>query len=172
MSASRAAALAAPQWPTAPSAGLIASLSVRPWIDHTADGKGFAPVLITHPPGRHDADTAVAIEHRMHCVARSLGAAPPWATLPNVGERVAVHSGVVLVRLDGCDHMLTMRAGRWAQVIVELGQVLLAVGLDPLSPGACGADVDEYIECSGKSGRLYFALAEVAESPRHMQAAP
>ncbi|MFG2526360.1 hypothetical protein [Streptomyces sp. NPDC048527] len=75
-----------------------------------------------------------------------------------------MHSGVVLVRLDGCGHMLTMRAGRWAQVIVELGQVLLAVGLDPLSPGACGADVDEYIECSGKSGRLYFAIAEVAET--------
>ncbi|MFF1356004.1 hypothetical protein [Streptomyces sp. NPDC058297] len=158
--------------PRVPTPGLIASLSVRPWIDHTADGTGFAPVLITHPPARRDADTAAAISQRMLSVARALGAAPPRATLPYVGERVAVHNGIVLVRLDGSEHMLTMRAGRWAQVIVEIGQVLLAVGLDPLSPGACGADVDEYIECSGKAGRLYFAIAEVAESPRHMQATP
>ncbi|MFD3558239.1 hypothetical protein ACFWVU_01005 [Streptomyces sp. NPDC058686] len=164
--------ISTPSTPRVPTPGLIASLSVRPWIDHTTDGTGFAPVLITHPPARRDADSAAAIGQRMLSVARALGAMPPRATLPNVGARVAVHNGVVLVRLDGSEHMLTLRVGRWAQVIVELGQVLLAVGLDPLPPGACSADVDEYIECSGKAGRLYFAIAEVAESPRHMQATP
>ncbi|MFG2526359.1 hypothetical protein [Streptomyces sp. NPDC048527] len=74
MSASGAAALVAPQLSSVPSAGLIASLSVRPWIDLTADGTGFAPVLITHPPARRDADTAVAIGQRTLSVARALGA--------------------------------------------------------------------------------------------------
>ncbi|MCX5321836.1 hypothetical protein [Streptomyces sp. NBC_00120] len=164
--------ISTPSTPRVPTPGLIASLSVRPWIDHTTDGTRFAPVLITHPPARRDADTAAAISQRMLSVARALGAKPPRATLPNVGARVAVHNRVVLVRLDDSEHMLMMRAGRWAQVIVELGQVLLTVGLDPLSPGACGADVDEYIECSRKADRLYFAIADVAESPRYMQATP
>lgn len=154
--------------PAVPTPGLIASLGVRPWVDRTNDGEGFAPMLITHPPARRDADTAATIEARMRSVAHALGAAPAHETLPDAGERIAVHNGVMLLRLDGTPHTLTTRAGNWGRVITEIGHVLLAVGLDPLSPAAVGPEVDEYLVSSAKSGRLYFAAATVADPARRI----
>jgi hypothetical protein len=156
----------------APSPGVIASLSVRPWVDHTPDGSGFAPMLITHPAPRRDADTAAAITARMLGVAHALGAAPADDTLPDVGERVAVHNDRVLLRLDGTPCTLTTRAGQWGRMICVIGHVLIAVGLDPLSTAAVGPEVDEYLVTSLKSGRLYFAAASVADSARLIQAGP
>ncbi|MFI7009953.1 hypothetical protein [Streptomyces sp. NPDC050145] len=158
----------------APTPGVIASLCVRPWVDRTLDGDGFAPMLITHPEPRRDADTAAAIEARMLGIVRALGAAPADRTLPDVGDRIAVHNGVVLVRLDGTEHALTTRAGHWGQVITEIGHVLIAVGLDPLPAAAVGPAVDEYLVTSTKSGRLYFAAASVAVPARriHTRAHP
>ncbi|MGW5097088.1 hypothetical protein ACWEQ1_19265 [Streptomyces nodosus] len=155
--------------PAVPTPGVIVSLSVRPWVDHTSDGRGFAPMLITHPEPRRDDDTAAAIESRMLSVAHALGAAPAHKTLPDAGERVAVHNDVVLVRLDGTPHGLITRAGHWGRVITEIGHVLLAVGLDPLSPAAVGPEVDEYLVASMNAGRLYFAAASVTASARHIQ---
>ncbi|MFZ3558850.1 MULTISPECIES: hypothetical protein [unclassified Streptomyces] len=129
-------------------------------------------MLITHPEPRRDADTAAVIESRMLSIAHALGAAPAHKTLPDVGERVAVHNGVVLVRLDGTPHTLTTRAGNWGQVICEIGHVLLAVGLDPLSTAANGAEVNEYITASVKANRLHFASASVTESVPPMCAQP
>lgn len=169
MTANRTAAPATRSLPV-PTPTLIASLWVRPWVDHTTDGHGFAPMLITHPPARRDIDTAAAIEARMRCVAHALGAAPPHATLPDAGERIAVQNGVVLVRLDGTSHTLTTRAGNWGRVISEIGQVLLAVGLDPLPNTAVGPGVDAYIRASVTADRLYFAAASVADSARVMNA--
>lgn len=155
----------------APGAGDIASLSVRPWVDRIGD-QGFAPMLITHPTPRRDVDTAAVIESRMFRVTQALGAAPAHETLPDAGERIAVQNGVVLVRLDGTPHSLTTRAGNWGRVICEIGHVLLAVGLDPLSPSATGVEVNDYITTSVKANRLYFAAASVAESARRMYAQP
>ncbi|MEU3124167.1 hypothetical protein ABZ696_28355 [Streptomyces albidoflavus] len=126
-------------------------------------------MLITHPTLLRDDDTAAVIESRMRSVAHALGAAPADRTLPDVGERIAVHNDVVLVRLDGTPHLLTTHAGNWGRVITEIGHVLLAVGLDPLSPAAVGPEVDEYLVASMNAGRLYFAAASVAASARHIQ---
>ncbi|SDL43417.1 hypothetical protein [Streptomyces indicus] len=160
---------AAPLTPAVPTPGLIASLSASSWVDRVGD-QVFAPMLITHPPARRDADTAAVIEARMLSVAHALGAAPGNVTLPDVGVRVAVHNGVVLVRLDGTPHMLTTRAGNWGRAVTEIGHVLLAVGLDPLSPAANAVETNEYITTSVKADRVYFAAATVADSPRLIQA--
>lgn len=56
-------------------------------------------------------------------------------------------------------------------MITEIGHVLLAVGLDPLSTAANGAEVNEYITASVKANRLYFAAASVAASARWIRAA-
>jgi hypothetical protein len=154
--------------PVAPTAGTLALLSVRPWLDYTVDGKTFAPMLITHRPGRRDDETPQAIEARMRGIANALGAAPAAAPLQSTGPRVAVHRGVVMVRLDGIEHVLTVRAGRWARIVEDLGQVLLVVGLDPLSQASAQVEVDQYIEKSVHSGGLYMAVAGVVESPRHL----
>ncbi|WP_261398791.1 hypothetical protein [Streptomyces misionensis] len=151
----------------APTPGVIASLAVRPWIDHTAAGQNFAPMLITHPTPRRPDDTPEAIEAGMRGVAQALGAGRPDCFLPDVGPRVAIHRGTVLIRFEGAPHLLTTRAPRWVQIVTGLGLVLLAVGFDPLSPGTHGAEVDEYIERAGKSDRIRFAGARVAHSARH-----
>ncbi|MFZ3562896.1 MULTISPECIES: hypothetical protein [unclassified Streptomyces] len=157
--------------PAVPTPGVIATLSVRPWVDSIGD-QGFAPMLITHPTPRSDATTADAIEARMLSVAHALGTAPADRTLPDAGERIAVHNGVVLVHLDGTPHALTTRAGNWGRVIREIGHVLLAVGLDPLPPAANGAEVTDYITASVKANRLHFAAASVAAPARRMDAQP
>lgn len=155
--------------PIAPTPGTLASLSVRPWLDFTVDGKTFAPMLITHRPGRRDDETPRTIEARMLGIANALGAAPAAAPLQSTGPRVAMHRGVVLVRLDGTDHALTVRAGRWGRIVQDLGQVLLVVGTLPLYESAAQAEVDQYIESSVGAGCLYLAVAGVAESARHLR---
>ncbi|WP_029391765.1 hypothetical protein [Streptomyces xiaopingdaonensis] len=149
--------------PPVPTPGLIASLHVRLWLDHTADGRQFAPLLITHPPARRTGEDAATIEARMRGVAEAIGASPPGPLLPESGPRLTVHgAGLLLVHLDGTPHALRLhQPARRLHVLAGLGQVLLAVGLDPLGSHACGAAVDRYVEAAGEAGRVCFAAAGV-----------
>lgn len=156
-----------------PTPGLIATINARTWLDHTIDGRVFSPVLLTYPaPQFEDADP-VEVERQMSIVAASLGARPPGPALPEIGERVTVHDGgVTLVHFDGSPYALRLpKHPRWTQVVAGLGQVLLAVGLDELSPVASRSEVDEYIETAGSNGRILFGLACVATSPRSVRRA-
>ncbi|MEU1787893.1 hypothetical protein ABZ553_18790 [Streptomyces sparsogenes] len=153
--------------PPAPAPGLIAILNPRLWLDHTIGGNIFTALLLTHPtPQVEDVDPA-AIERTMHGVAASLGVAPRDQGLVNVGERLTVHpGGVILLHFDGAEYALRLPAHpRWAQTIAGFGKVLPAVGLDELSSVASPAEVDEYIETGGETGRLLVGLARVADSP-------
>jgi len=152
--------------PAVPTPGVIASLSVRPWVDTTLGGKSVAPMLITHPPALRDGDTAIVIEERTRGVAHALGAAPAHATVPDVGTRIAVHRGVAVVRLDGTEHALTTRAGTWGRTVTKIGHVLLVAGLDPLAASVRGPDLGDYLTSSAKADRLYLAAARVAARPR------
>ncbi|MEU9792662.1 hypothetical protein AB0E27_18890 [Streptomyces sparsogenes] len=159
--------------PPVPTPGLIASLNPRLWLDHTIGGEVFAALLLTHPaPQLEDVDP-VEIERTMHRVAASLGLAPRDQGLMDVGERLTVHKGgVILLHFDGAQYALRLPAHpRWAQTIAGFGKVLLAVGLDELSPVASPAEIDEYIEAGGETGRLLVGLARVADSPRTIRRA-
>lgn len=149
--------------PAAPAPGLIASLGVRLWLDHTSDGRQFAPLLLTHPPARRGGETAATIERDMRLVADSLGALPPGPSVPYVGERVALRDGgLLLVRFNGAGHVLRVRkVARLADMLDHLGHVLIVVGLDPLDKLAHGDAVDRYIEGVCEAGRVRFARADV-----------
>lgn len=154
--------------PPVPTPGLIAALNARLWLDHTIGGEVFTALLLTHPaPQFEDVDPA-EVERTMRGVAASLGVAPRSQELADVGERLTVHSGgVILLHFDGSPYGLRLPAHpRWAQAIGGFGRVLLAVGLDELSPVASRAEVDEYIEAGGDTGRLLVGLATVGDSPR------
>ncbi|MEV8393179.1 MULTISPECIES: hypothetical protein [unclassified Streptomyces] len=162
-----------------PAPGLIAQLNVRTWLDHTVDGRVFAPMLITYPaPQFEDVDSA-EVELQMRGVAASLGAVPTELSTDNdkstatTGARVSIHQGgAILVHFEGSHYALrVLKSARWAGVIANLGHVLLAVGLDELSAVASRAEVDEYIEHAGRTGRIHAAVADVAVSPRHVQRA-
>lgn len=145
---------------TTPTAGLIASLGVRIWVDHAPDGGQFVPLLLTHPPARRSGESAATIERDMQLVADALGALPCEAQLPYVGDRVALRDGgLMVVRFDGAGHVLRVRKlERLAPMLDALGQVVIVVGLDPL---AHGDDVDRYIEHASAANRLRCALAGV-----------
>lgn len=149
--------------PTAPTPGLIASLGVRVWLDHTGGGCQFVSMLLTHPPARRAGETAASIERDMRIVAASLRAARPHEHVPYVGKRVGLRDGGLLfVRFDGGGHVLRVRKpARLAPMLEALGHVVLVVGLDPLDPLADGDDVDRYIENGGVADRLRLAAAGV-----------
>ncbi|MCX2967277.1 MULTISPECIES: hypothetical protein [Streptomyces] len=155
----------APAAPAPPSPGLIASLRVRAWLDHTVDGRAFAPVLITHPANAGDLPGVV--EPRMRTVARALGARPAGAHVPDVGPRVIVRRGGLLVRFDGTPFVLRVaKPARWGTALAALGRALLVVGLDPLPARAAQPEVDAYLEHACADDRVHVAAAGVRVAGR------
>lgn len=160
---------------TTPPAGLLASLNVRTWLDHTIEGgQQFAPLLLTHPPARRRGESVEQIERDMRLVADALGAVPPGEHVPYVGDRISIRDGgLLLVKFDGGGHMLRVRKlARLAPLLDELGHMLLVVGLDPLDPLAHGVGVDRYVERVAETGRCRFAAAGIADTPRSGGALP
>ncbi|MDX3224392.1 hypothetical protein [Streptomyces sp. ME19-01-6] len=154
--------------PPVPTPGLIASLNARLWLDHTPGDEVFTSLLLSFPaPQFADVDPA-EVERTMRGVGASLGVAPRGQGLADVGERLTVHAGgVILLHFDGSRYAMRLPAHpRWAKAISGFGRVLLAVGLDELSPVASRVEIDEYIEAGGETGRLLVGLAMVADSPR------
>ncbi|MGW7248801.1 hypothetical protein [Streptomyces decoyicus] len=155
----------------APTPGLIASLNVRTWLDHTASNDVFTVLMLSYPAPQFGEIDADAVEWTMRGVAAALGALPADRPVPTIGARVITAGGDALVWFAGCPYALRLTHPRWTQTITRLGRVLLAVGLDELSPVASRAEVDEYIEGSRASGRMHVALADVGTSPREARAA-
>lgn len=157
--------------PPKPTPGLIASLNVRVWLHYTMNDEAFPFLMLTYPaPQFEDVDPA-AVEHTMRGVAASLGAAPLGEPLPKVGARVIRRDGDAFVWFADCPYALKVSQPAWARRIAELGHVLLAVGLDELSPVASRAEVDEYIATAGECGRMHVALADVGSTAREARAA-
>ncbi|MFJ8920136.1 hypothetical protein ACIREK_11760 [Streptomyces sp. NPDC102415] len=155
----------------APTPGLIAQLNARTALNFNDSGRTWASLLITHPaPQFEDVDRA-QVERLMLGVAVTLGAVP--AALPAAPgrapsfsvDRVSIApSGETLVHFDGTPwQMRVTRSPTWSRVMAGIGQVLLVVGLDELSPTASAAEVDEYIECLGTAHRLYATVSSVAD---------
>ncbi|MFF9690212.1 hypothetical protein [Streptomyces sp. NPDC014623] len=154
-----------------PTPGLIASLNAHTALNPNAQGRTYASLLLTHPaPQFEDVDRA-KVERLMLGVAEALGAVP--AVLPaGTGrapsfsvDRVSIApSGETLVHFNGTPwQMRVARSPSWSRVMAGIGQVLLVVGLDELSPVASAAEIDEYIESAGEAGRLYATVSSVAD---------
>ncbi|KUL26652.1 hypothetical protein ADL12_32380 [Streptomyces regalis] len=150
----------------APSAGLLASVAAWFWIDLTQAGH-VAFLLIAHPPERRPDESPQEIEARMRGLADALTLAAPHKPLPHIGPRLFMHrSADALLSLDDCDYLLRVPiGGEWARFACAGGTVTIAVGLDPLGPGAPLAVVDAYVTERVIEGRLYLGKTR-AEHPR------
>ncbi|WP_329151181.1 hypothetical protein OIU91_28275 [Streptomyces sp. NBC_01456] len=158
--------------PPIPTAGLIASLNVRTWLDHTADDTVFSALLITHPVPQFEAVDPSEVERRMRGVALAIGAVPLGTPPPEIAARVTCQGETALVHFEGCPYSIKVPAYRhWAKTVTGFGQVLLAVGLDALPAVASRAHVDEYLQLAGEYGRMHFALATLGGSPGDIRAA-
>jgi hypothetical protein len=141
----------------------MAVLGAWTWLGIDPADADTAHVLLAHPPGHTDHDTAVAIEARMRQLSAALGGlAPPRA--PDLGGRLLIADATtVLLRFHGTHYgmRLPVRPG-WTQHVCEHGQAVILVGLDPLPRSADLAHVDAYLDAGLASGRLLFGLAHPA----------
>lgn len=157
--------------PPAPTPGLLASLSVRTWIEHTKDDEMFAAVLVTHPTPQFEELPPGEIEQRMRGVAAAFGAIPyiNGMTVPLVGARIMRAGDVALLRVADCPYGLKVVHPRWVRTLGDGDTVLLAVGTDALSRVASRSETYEYRLTQVEAGRMHVALAQVVSSARNAQ---
>ncbi|WP_310727243.1 hypothetical protein [Streptomyces sp. N2A] len=148
-----------------PGPGLLAALGAWTWLGVDPDGTDLAHVLLTHPPGHTEHDTAEAIEARMRCLSASLGGlAEPQDPTPDLGERLLiVGTTTVLLRFHGSRFgtRLPVRPG-WTHHVRHHEQAVVVLGLDPLARSADLKRVDAYLDAGLSSGRLLLGLAHPA----------
>lgn len=155
----------------APSKGLILSLTVRTSLEHTADDGAFGVVMLTYPAPQFGEVDPDDVELKMRGVAAALGAAPYGGPVPTVGARIYMQGTDAALWFTGCDFGLKIRHPRWASAAERLDEVLLAVGLSELSPGACRAEVAEYRVNMAKAGGLHVARAQIGTIRANVHAA-
>ncbi|MFI9231675.1 hypothetical protein [Streptomyces rimosus] len=147
---------------TGPGPGLLAALGAWTWLGLDPGDTPLAHLHLAHPPGRTARDTPAAIEARMRHISAALGGlATPEERVPNLGARLLMVSPTtVLLRFDGTSYglRLPVRPG-WTQHVHRHGQVVITIGLAPLTRSAGLAAVDTYLDDALASGRLLFGLA-------------
>ncbi|GGU43073.1 hypothetical protein GCM10010211_02980 [Streptomyces albospinus] len=148
-----------------PGPGLLAALGAWTWLGVDPADTDLAHLLLAHPPGRTEHDTAAAIEARMRRRSASLGGlAEPQDPVPDLGERLLiVDTSTVLLRFHGSRFgtRLPVRSG-WTRHVRDHRQALIVIGSDPLPRSADLPRVDAYLDAGLASGRLLFGLAHPA----------
>ncbi|MFD0034847.1 hypothetical protein ACFVJK_42880 [Streptomyces sp. NPDC127172] len=151
--------------PCTPTPGLIASLGTHTWLDQTAAGDVFGVLLITYrAPQFDDADPAL-VEQQMRGLVAAAGARLPDEPPQADGSWVRRVGTDVLVHFAHCTTALRVRQPRLARVFANLGGVLLVIGLDELSPIACRAEIDDYLERGRGASRLFATIAGIVDGP-------
>lgn len=146
-----------------PTPGVIASLRARTWIRIKTDGDVEEYNLLLITSGMPRDRTEGGTELQMRGVAAALGLAGTSELIPDVGERVVLRRGDLLIRFDGTDYAMRLRLPtEHTEAMAQLGRMLLAVGLDPLDPHADLAAADTYIDEATRAGRMYFGSARVS----------
>ncbi|MEU8776285.1 hypothetical protein [Streptomyces sp. NPDC048606] len=147
----------------APAPGLLASVIVMTSLDDTPLGH-VAFLLIAHPPARRGGETPLTIETQMRGLGAALGLATTSEPLPDIGRRLQMqgHQAAIL-DVGQCDYMLRVPAGsgEWARFVAKGGPVVVALGLDELSPGSDRAKVEEYLAASAVADRLLLGKTYV-----------
>ena len=147
-----------------PGPGLLAALGAWTWLGVDPADTDLAHLLLAHPPGHTQRDTAAAIEARMRHHSAALGSlAEPQHPIPDLGDRLLIAVTTTVLRFDGTRFgmRLPVRTG-WAEHVRTHGQAVVVMGLDPLPRSADLARVDAYLDAGLASGRLLFGLAHPA----------
>ncbi|MEV5983525.1 hypothetical protein AB0L85_00660 [Streptomyces sp. NPDC052051] len=140
-----------------PGPGFMATLLTTTWLDSTEDLGDVAWVLIAHTGARRRGETPETIETNLMGIVDALGLSPMSETLPNVGGRLVVRTGITAVHYGHPRYVLRLpRASQRRTTHVALGgPAVIAVGLAPAPPGAGQDGIDKYLWSSGSNGRVY-----------------
>ncbi|MFI9358673.1 hypothetical protein [Streptomyces lydicus] len=140
---------------------MLAALGAWTWLGVDPADTDLAHLLLAHPPGHTERDTAAAIEDRMRHLSASLGGlAGPQDPIPDLGNRLLTAGTTTVLRFDGTRYgtRLPVRTG-WTEHVHGHGQAVVVIGLDPLPRSADLPRVDAYLDAGLLSGRLLFGIA-------------
>ncbi|MEU8539487.1 hypothetical protein AB0C52_05705 [Streptomyces sp. NPDC048717] len=144
----------------APDAGFVSTLLTSTWVDRATDGVPLVWLSLAYPDSGLS-DWTTEIESRLLGLAESLGLALASKPLPDTGGRVILRAGTAALYYGHPTAVLRLphTSRRWMSHVAHGGAVVLALGLDPIPPGADRDGIEEYLLRSGEADRLYMGMA-------------
>ncbi|WP_050514813.1 hypothetical protein [Streptomyces rimosus] len=147
----------------APGPGFIAGVVTSTWLDTASPAGHVAWLLMAHPSPRRPGETAQGIEDQILGIADALGLRTASRRLTVIGDRLSVR-GPRLV-LDYGHPRFALRvpnpSPRWLDHILHGGYVCLALGLDPVPPGAGPDAIEAYLRRSFTRDRVFVGVTGV-----------
>lgn len=119
--------VAAAEYPLAPTAEFLATLSAWTWIDSTPEGL-VAFLLVAHPQG---------VEDEMVALAMSMGMATPEHVMPDLEPRLRCGTTNAVLEVPGAAAGLRVpTSSEWSQFARGGGPIVVLVSAAPLARDA------------------------------------
>ncbi|WP_137991287.1 hypothetical protein [Streptomyces vilmorinianum] len=163
-----------------PGAARHNQIAVAPWVDRSSAAGAHCRLLLVHDPLR-PGEQLCEVARAMLGVASGLGLAPAHQGARHIGPVLCMRHGattvgplhgervlhvpgrtIILLNYGHEDCLLRVPDGNpaWAATAATLGQVHIAVALDPGSVGP-GDDAASFARRSAAVGRLWTGIASV-----------
>ncbi|MER8042604.1 hypothetical protein [Streptomyces sp. NPDC094032] len=148
-----------------PGLGFVAGCVISTWIDAAtlATRTPVAYILIAHVPPRRPGETTESIEEGLMGMVDGMKLRPASERVPITGARLGIRGP--FVALDYGNPGGTIRLPRteeaWRAHALRGSPVCIAVGLDPIPPGASQDTVGDYLARVSAADRLYLGATTV-----------
>ncbi|WP_411141405.1 hypothetical protein [Streptomyces sp. x-80] len=131
-------------------------------MDVNIRSASIAYVLIGHAPPRRPEETA-AIETGLLGMVDAMRLRPAAERVPHVGDRLTLRGPVVVLDYGhpACTMQLPATGDEWRAHVSAGGRVCLAIGLDPIPPGAGPDAVEAYLARVLATGRAYMGATTI-----------
>lgn len=148
-----------------PGPGFIAACAVSTWVDsHSSVVAGhLAWLLIGHAPARRQGETAENIEDGLLGMAAAMRLRPAEERVPHVGERLIMRRAVVALDYGHPEYVMRIpHPGDGWRAHAACGlPVCVALGLDPIPPGAGAEIIERYLHRGAADGRVLMGATGV-----------
>ncbi|MFF2922713.1 hypothetical protein ACFVTP_09970 [Streptomyces celluloflavus] len=148
-----------------PGPNFIAGCTVSTWLHASAStaGAAVAYVLISHAPPRSMGETAESVETGLLGMVDAMRLRPAAERVPIVGARLILRGPVVVLDYGhpACTMQLPATGDEWRAHVSAGGQVCVAIGLDPIPPGAGPDAVEAYLARVLATGRAYMGATTI-----------
>ncbi|MEV7281027.1 hypothetical protein [Streptomyces sp. NPDC093111] len=141
-----------------PGPGFVATLLTSTWLTTPEDADPLGWLLVAHAGARRAGETPQSVEASLMGMAETLCLAPAARTLRNCGERLIVRAGAAALHYGHPTTVLRLShtARSWMTHVSRGGPVVIALGLDPIPPGAGRDAVEEYLHRAARAGRVHL----------------
>ncbi|MFF3642597.1 hypothetical protein [Streptomyces sp. NPDC002564] len=149
--------------PLDPELRLLVSLAAWTWPGAGPDGREIALILITHTTALTDGGPAVTAEDRMRGLSACLGGLTgAREVIPELKPGLQLVGDHVLLHIPGASRRLRLPTRRpWTELVTRTGEVILMLGLDPLTQSADADRLDAYLDAALAANRLLFGRVQL-----------